>query len=46
MAILEEPVKVLNRKNYINGEWMESKGEMVDVVNPLPTRLLPESRIT
>jgi malonate-semialdehyde dehydrogenase (acetylating)/methylmalonate-semialdehyde dehydrogenase len=35
MAILEEPVKdVLEVKNYINGEWVESKGEMVDVVNP------------
>ncbi len=35
MAILEEPIKdkpVLS--NYINGEWVESKGEMVDVRNP------------
>ncbi len=35
MAVLEEPVKdVVEVKNYINGEWVESKGEMVDVVNP------------
>jgi len=35
MAILEEPVKgVKIVKNYINGEWVDSKGEMVDVVNP------------
>jgi len=35
MAVLEEPVKeVKNVKNYINGEWVESKGEIVDVVNP------------
>jgi malonate-semialdehyde dehydrogenase (acetylating)/methylmalonate-semialdehyde dehydrogenase len=35
MAILEEPIKGIKTvKNYINGEWVESKGEMVDVVNP------------
>jgi malonate-semialdehyde dehydrogenase (acetylating)/methylmalonate-semialdehyde dehydrogenase len=35
MALLEEPVKEIKEiKNYINGEWVESKGEMVDVVNP------------
>ena len=35
MAILEEPVKGIKTvKNYINGEWVDSKGEMVDVVNP------------
>ena len=35
MALLEEAIKgeqVL--KNYIDGEWVESKGELVDVVNP------------
>ena len=35
MAILEEPIKgVPLVKNYINGEWVESKGEIRDVVNP------------
>lgn len=35
MAILEEPIKeVVEIKNYINGEWVESKGEIKDVVNP------------
>jgi malonate-semialdehyde dehydrogenase (acetylating) / methylmalonate-semialdehyde dehydrogenase len=35
MAILEEPIKnVPLVKNYINGEWVESKGKIVDVVNP------------
>jgi malonate-semialdehyde dehydrogenase (acetylating)/methylmalonate-semialdehyde dehydrogenase len=35
MAILEEPIKGIKTvKNYINGEWVDSKGEMVDVVNP------------
>jgi malonate-semialdehyde dehydrogenase (acetylating)/methylmalonate-semialdehyde dehydrogenase len=35
MAILEEPIKgVPLIKNFINGEWVESKGEVKDVVNP------------
>jgi malonate-semialdehyde dehydrogenase (acetylating) / methylmalonate-semialdehyde dehydrogenase len=35
MALLEEPIKEVKViKNYINGEWVDSKGEMVDVVNP------------
>ena len=35
MALLEEPIKEVKIvKNYINGEWIESKGEIVDVVNP------------
>jgi malonate-semialdehyde dehydrogenase (acetylating)/methylmalonate-semialdehyde dehydrogenase len=35
MAMLEEPIKgVKIVKNFVNGEWTDSKGEMVDVVNP------------
>lgn len=35
MAVLEEPIKgVPMAKNYIGGEWVESKGEIIDVVNP------------
>jgi malonate-semialdehyde dehydrogenase (acetylating)/methylmalonate-semialdehyde dehydrogenase len=35
MAILDEPIKnVPVVKNYINGEWVESKGELIDVINP------------
>ena len=35
MAVLEEPIKgVPLVKNYIDGEWVESKGEIKDVVNP------------
>ncbi|MFH1140538.1 MAG: aldehyde dehydrogenase family protein, partial [Chloroflexota bacterium] len=35
MALLEDPIKgcpVI--KNYIGGEWVESRGELRDVVNP------------
>ena len=36
MAILEEPIKgVPMIKNYVDGEWVESKGEIIDVVNPV-----------
>jgi malonate-semialdehyde dehydrogenase (acetylating)/methylmalonate-semialdehyde dehydrogenase len=35
LAILEEPIKGIKEvKNYINGEWVASKGQIVDVVNP------------
>jgi malonate-semialdehyde dehydrogenase (acetylating)/methylmalonate-semialdehyde dehydrogenase len=36
MAILEEPVKKVEKlKNYIDGEWIESRSdEILDVVNP------------
>jgi len=35
VAILEEPIKEpLDIKNYIDGEWADSQGEMKDVVNP------------
>ena len=35
MAILEEPIKeTLQLRNYVDGEWVASKGEMRDVVNP------------
>ncbi len=36
MAILEEPIKgVLKLRNYINGEWVESKSDqIVNIINP------------
>ena len=35
MALLKEPIKeVRTLKNFISGEWIESKGEIKDVVNP------------
>jgi malonate-semialdehyde dehydrogenase (acetylating)/methylmalonate-semialdehyde dehydrogenase len=35
MAVLEEPIKgAPMAKNYIGGEWVESEGEIIDVVNP------------
>lgn len=36
MAILEAPIKGKpSVKNYVNGEWIEPRGEEVDVVNPV-----------
>lgn len=41
MALLEEPIKeVRTLKNYIDGEWVESRGEIVDVVNPATCRTI------
>ena len=35
MALLEEPIKeVRTLRNFVGGEWVESKGEIRDVVNP------------
>lgn len=35
MALLEEPIRsVRDLRNYIGGEWVESRGSLVDVVNP------------
>ncbi len=35
MAILEDPIKGMpTALNYVDGEWVESKGEHIDVVNP------------
>ncbi|HJX12610.1 MAG: methylmalonate-semialdehyde dehydrogenase (acylating) [candidate division Zixibacteria bacterium RBG_16_53_22] len=42
MAILEEPIKQpLELKNYINGEWVESKsGQVSEVVNPATRKVI------
>jgi len=35
MAILDEPIReTLQLQNYVDGEWVDSQGEMKDVVNP------------
>ena len=47
MAILEEPIKeVLELKNYINGEWVESEGEVRDVVNPATGKVIAKVPIS
>ena len=42
MAILEEPIKEVEKlKNYINGEWVESKSdEILDIVNPATQKII------
>lgn len=36
MATLEEPIKEKRTiKNYIDGDWVESQGEILDIVNPV-----------
>src|SRR5512136_2098747 len=47
MAILEEPIKgVKEVKNYINGEWVDSKGKIVDVVNPATGKVMGKCPIS
>jgi malonate-semialdehyde dehydrogenase (acetylating)/methylmalonate-semialdehyde dehydrogenase len=47
MTILEEPIKqVLTLKNFINGEWVESEGEKVDVVNPATGKVIAKVPIS
>ncbi|MBM3136485.1 MAG: aldehyde dehydrogenase family protein, partial [Chloroflexi bacterium] len=41
MAVLEEPIKgTLAVKNYINGEWVESKGPVEEVINPATGKVI------
>jgi len=41
MTVLEEPIKkILDIKNYIDNEWVESEGETVNVVNPATLKVI------
>ena len=41
MVILEEPIKeTLHLKNYIDGEWVDSTGELKDVINPATGKVI------
>jgi malonate-semialdehyde dehydrogenase (acetylating)/methylmalonate-semialdehyde dehydrogenase len=41
MALLEEPIKTVKTlKNYIGGEWVDSRGEIVDVINPATNKVI------
>ncbi|MFC2070503.1 CoA-acylating methylmalonate-semialdehyde dehydrogenase [Chloroflexota bacterium] len=41
MALLEEAIKeVVDVRNYIGGEWVESKGQIKEVVNPVTQKLI------
>ena len=47
MALLEEPITGVKAvKNYINGEWVESKGEIIDTVNPANYKTIARVPIT
>jgi malonate-semialdehyde dehydrogenase (acetylating) / methylmalonate-semialdehyde dehydrogenase len=41
MAVLEEPIKgVPLVKNFVNGEWVEPEGEVIDVTNPATSQVI------
>jgi len=47
MALLEEAIKDLKIvKNYIGGEWVESKGTIQDVINPATGKLIAKVPIS
>jgi len=47
MAILEEPIKeILKIKNYIDGEWIESEGDIKDVINPATDKVIAKVPIS
>ncbi len=47
MALLEEPIKGCQViKNYIGGEWVESRGELRDVVNPATCKAIAKVPIS
>jgi malonate-semialdehyde dehydrogenase (acetylating)/methylmalonate-semialdehyde dehydrogenase len=47
MAVLEAPIKGQPKAlNYVDGEWLESKGEHVDVVNPATMEKIGEVGIS
>ncbi len=47
MALLEEAVKeVRTVKNFIGGEWVESKGAVQDVINPATGRVIAKVPIS
>ena len=43
MALLDEPIKgTPTIKNYIDGDWIESRGEILDVVNPVKNETIAQ----
>lgn len=41
MPVLEEPIKEpVVLKNYVDGEWMESKGKLQDIINPATDKVI------
>lgn len=47
MVTLEEPIKeVQTLKNHVNGEWADSEGELVDVLNPATCRIIAKVSIS
>lgn len=41
MAVLEEPIKKpVYLSNYVGGEWVESRGELHDIVNPATQKVI------
>jgi malonate-semialdehyde dehydrogenase (acetylating)/methylmalonate-semialdehyde dehydrogenase len=47
MTVLEEPIKeTLHLRNYIDDEWIDSEGELRDVVNPATGKVIAQVPIS
>ena len=47
MTVLTEPIRqVLEIKNFVGNEWVGSKGEVVDVVNPATLKVIARAPIS
>ena len=47
MFLLDEPIKrVIELKNYVAGEWVESEGELKDVTNPATCKTIAKVPIS
>ena len=47
MAVLDDPFKeLIEIKNYVGGDWVRSKGEEYDVVNPATQKAISKARLS
>jgi len=47
VTVLEEPIQgTLELENYIDGEWVESEGDMKDVINPASGKVIAQVPIS
>ncbi|MFC1929951.1 aldehyde dehydrogenase family protein [Chloroflexota bacterium] len=47
LTLLEEPIKeVVTLKNFIDGEWVEPKGKIVDIVDSATNKVIAKVLIS
>lgn len=44
MTVLGEPIReAIHLKNYVGGEWVESQGELHNIVNPATQKVIAQA---